>query len=294
MRCVCSPYRLRSNICQYETINRLLKKQSRPRAKRAGGPSSTASSVPLAPTGASASDPPQRTSLSKRGNHGRRGRGKLITKQPSSRVPGVRTPGEENGGEGEDGGDAQVEAQGEAMDVDGQAVEAEAEEAEDQVEGEEEDVVESVEGSDLSKAIRGPLAPMFRWVSTSYPVPVASSETKHIVEGREMVGIAKVNMADAGMAQNMEIEPTTATTLSEHDAASAIPAQEKHMRLYFAVPTAFLPLSDQVAPPPLPEPRPPAICAVSGCQDPRKYRLVKDWKIGACGIAHLKVLEGMK
>jgi Ino eighty subunit 2 len=31
---------------------------------------------------------------------------------------------------------------------------------------------------------------------------------------------------------------------------------------------------------------------VAGCTQPRKYRLVKDWTTGACGLAHLKALEG--
>jgi Ino eighty subunit 2 len=32
-------------------------------------------------------------------------------------------------------------------------------------------------------------------------------------------------------------------------------------------------------------------CDVQGCAEPRKYRLVRDWKRGACGIGHLRVLE---
>ncbi|KAF6755686.1 hypothetical protein DFP72DRAFT_896230 [Ephemerocybe angulata] len=34
-------------------------------------------------------------------------------------------------------------------------------------------------------------------------------------------------------------------------------------------------------------------CAVDGCSEKRKYRLVRDWTRGACGMAHLKILEGM-
>ncbi len=33
------------------------------------------------------------------------------------------------------------------------------------------------------------------------------------------------------------------------------------------------------------------VCDVEGCAERRKYRLVKDWARGACGMAHLKVLE---
>jgi len=32
-------------------------------------------------------------------------------------------------------------------------------------------------------------------------------------------------------------------------------------------------------------------CDVKGCTEARKYRLVRDWKQGACGMGHLKVLE---
>lgn len=62
------------------------------------------------------------------------------------------------------------------------------------------------------------------------------------------------------------------------------------MLLSFSVPPTALPAS-----PHKPENRPPKApnnCAVEGCTLPRKYRLVKDWTIGACGMAHLKSLEG--
>ncbi|THH05594.1 hypothetical protein EW146_g9862 [Bondarzewia mesenterica] len=35
-----------------------------------------------------------------------------------------------------------------------------------------------------------------------------------------------------------------------------------------------------------------AVCAVRGCGKDRKYRLVRDWTRGACGMEHLKVLQG--
>lgn len=34
--------------------------------------------------------------------------------------------------------------------------------------------------------------------------------------------------------------------------------------------------------------RSPGICAFEGCGEPRKYRLPKDWTIGACGSDHLR------
>ncbi|KAF8914424.1 hypothetical protein CPB84DRAFT_1759226 [Gymnopilus junonius] len=36
--------------------------------------------------------------------------------------------------------------------------------------------------------------------------------------------------------------------------------------------------------------RGPGVCAVEGCGKPRKYRLPKDWTIGACDSAHLRVI----
>ncbi|KAJ7092908.1 PAPA-1-like conserved region-domain-containing protein [Mycena belliarum] len=37
----------------------------------------------------------------------------------------------------------------------------------------------------------------------------------------------------------------------------------------------------------------PARCAVTGCEESLKYRAVgKAWGVGACGLGHLKVLEG--
>jgi Ino eighty subunit 2 len=35
----------------------------------------------------------------------------------------------------------------------------------------------------------------------------------------------------------------------------------------------------------------PAVCGVDGCTAKRKYRLVRDWERGACGMDHLHMLE---
>ena len=35
----------------------------------------------------------------------------------------------------------------------------------------------------------------------------------------------------------------------------------------------------------------PAVCEVEGCMVKRKYRLVRDWERGACGMDHLHILE---
>ncbi|KAJ7208858.1 hypothetical protein GGX14DRAFT_697922 [Mycena pura] len=68
--------------------------------------------------------------------------------------------------------------------------------------------------------------------------------------------------------------------------AAAAPA----MHLAFAVPRAFA-----VPPPPPPPVRDvsPAVCGVAGCSKHRRYRLVGgEWGTGACGMAHLKLLQG--
>jgi Ino eighty subunit 2 len=41
----------------------------------------------------------------------------------------------------------------------------------------------------------------------------------------------------------------------------------------------------------VPTPQTGARCDVDGCTQPRKYRLVRDLKRGACGMSHLKLLD---
>lgn len=78
----------------------------------------------------------------------------------------------------------------------------------------------------------------------------------------------------------------------------------KTMALSFSVPTTVIPVPYQdgstgeaapmeidgqpLVPPPV---KPVHLCDVPGCDVPRKYRSVKDWQRGACGMAHLKTLE---
>ena len=52
-----------------------------------------------------------------------------------------------------------------------------------------------------------------------------------------------------------------------------------------------VPVAPVPAPTVLPARTAAPVCDVVGCKVPRKYRLVKDWKRGACGMEHLKVLE---
>ena len=70
--------------------------------------------------------------------------------------------------------------------------------------------------------------------------------------------------------------------------SSMTKSPSSEMTLAFFVPMSALP------PVPL-ETRWPVgetpVCDVSGCARARKYRLVTDWVKGACGMAHLKMLE---
>lgn len=78
-----------------------------------------------------------------------------------------------------------------------------------------------------------------------------------------------------------------------------VDGREREMLLSFSIPVAAIPeaqLSESgevtmdIDPIPLPNSVKP-VCDVAGCGVPRKYRLVKDWEKGACGMEHLKVLE---
>ncbi|KAJ3978910.1 hypothetical protein F5890DRAFT_1589536 [Lentinula detonsa] len=286
-----------------ETINRLLKKQTRPRTKRTGGPSqahSAGSSVPPAPTSASTTTRGGKRGGAGRGRGGRRGR--------------PRAADEEDG-----------DVEGDAIELDGQ--EGENEEGiddENREEGEEGDVPDgSSGGSDRPKPAQGPVVPMFKWVSTSIFEPATGSSAtpqpavRSTSQDQNAAKIRNdctgdVDMADASNESNvapppsaesdenrapevpLATKPSTVSASSNGGIADNSPL-ERRMQFYLAIPVAFLPLEDQTIPTPvpLPETRPPATCAVSGCVNPRKYRLVRDWKIGACGMAHLKVLEGM-
>ncbi|KAJ7758381.1 hypothetical protein B0H16DRAFT_1720980 [Mycena metata] len=110
--------------------------------------------------------------------------------------------------------------------------------------------------------------PMFRWVSSARRPPVAAVDMKD---------------ADAdAMAVDLEEAPTPPVA-----------------SITFSVPESFLLIQsasgqfkteEEDAKPVLAT---PARCAVDGCGGLRKYRAVgKAWGIGACGLGHLRVLEG--
>ncbi|KAI9507129.1 hypothetical protein F5148DRAFT_1276325 [Russula earlei] len=75
------------------------------------------------------------------------------------------------------------------------------------------------------------------------------------------------------------------------------------MFLSFSVPASILPMPQQPAldgdgdtvmaehAEQLRKPLAPAVCDIDGCTAKRKYRLVRDWERGACGMDHLHLLE---
>lgn len=103
--------------------------------------------------------------------------------------------------------------------------------------------------------------------------------------------------------------PTTYRWISSSRVDTARTRKEKErgeepeprtMSLSFSVPITALPpvASDAQGAMDVDEPPEPARrnvgalgCDVPGCSERRKYRLVRDFRRGACGMAHLKVLE---
>jgi len=199
------------------------------------------------------------------------------------------------------------------MDVDAEGEEGEAVEGEE-AEGEEaEGEEEEVEGQSVAGMVRargGRVVPMYRWIS-SIKVVGGTTPLVSVVDSKKEDG--DVQMADA-------TDPSTQSNAEEKRDTKL--TEEKHMVLSFSVPVPLLsssspsvtasdpgsgsvsraetpthtavPPATKVTPAALTLPvRPPAaICAVDGCEVKRKYRLVSDWTKGACGMEHLKVLEG--
>ncbi|EIW64790.1 uncharacterized protein TRAVEDRAFT_68517 [Trametes versicolor FP-101664 SS1] len=79
----------------------------------------------------------------------------------------------------------------------------------------------------------------------------------------------------------------------------SVPPTERTSVISFSIPVAALPPTDAAGdnamqvdnPPPRLPPSSPPHCDVQGCSEFRKYRLVRDFHKGACGMSHLKVLE---
>ncbi|KAI0348652.1 hypothetical protein BDW22DRAFT_1437741 [Trametopsis cervina] len=118
---------------------------------------------------------------------------------------------------------------------------------------------EGEEGLEEGPAI--PILPtMYRWISTTkIPGGEAGTEPRMVMSFSVPVSVL----------------PTPVTT-----PATELAAGMDVDRLLKSTPTSALR-----------PPRPVQNCDVDGCDAQRKYRLVKDFQRGACGIAHLKQLE---
>ena len=70
--------------------------------------------------------------------------------------------------------------------------------------------------------------------------------------------------------------------------------RQVEMGITFSVPEAFIPppvnTEELIDLEKLRAARGPGICAVQGCGRQRKYRLPRDWTIGACDSTHLKIV----
>ncbi|KAK2467201.1 hypothetical protein APHAL10511_000750 [Amanita phalloides] len=72
---------------------------------------------------------------------------------------------------------------------------------------------------------------------------------------------------------------------------NAEPGGEKTMSITFSIPTIAT-IPPQASAAPKVTQAAPTRCALEGCGGMRKYRLVRNSSIGACGMPHLKILEG--
>ncbi|KAJ6555553.1 PAPA-1-like conserved region-domain-containing protein [Mycena sp. CBHHK59/15] len=110
-----------------------------------------------------------------------------------------------------------------------------------------------------STPARAPSMPMYRWVSTSRPLTAQQNPTSSDVGSEAAV---------SSMSISFSIPPSF---LPSTDNATA--SEEKTMTQLLSGGASK--------------------CAVDGCGGERKYRVVgKAWGIGACGLMHLKMLEG--
>ncbi|KAJ7114618.1 PAPA-1-like conserved region-domain-containing protein [Mycena crocata] len=135
-----------------------------------------------------------------------------------------------------------------------------------QVQSDNEDIDMDEDDATVSPGV--PALPMFRWVSTSRR---PGADVKPVVsvdeDGKPTV------VADAG--------PVASMSFSVPEAFLHPPKIVLEMSTVAPIITPASASAEQ------------AHCAVAGCGGARKYRAVgKPWGVGACGLGHLKVLEG--
>ena len=118
------------------------------------------------------------------------------------------------------------------------------------------------------------------------PMPGIGRKVKAKVKDDEGEGVEEGDEDDAMEVAREEVKPV----MFRWTSSKKVDGNSTSMVLSFSVPQT-------VAPPLVPVFEAPrsqdsVSCAVEGCNQHRRYRLVKDWKIGACGMSHLKLLEG--
>jgi len=248
-----------------ETINRLLRKQSKPRAKKGSG---TASGGVTPVRG------------------GKRG-GARTTRGGKAGRSGLGTAKASTAASGSEAGDEE----GANVDNEGEGNDEEAAEVEDE-EGEEGD---QASGSGSGYVEETPLVPMFRWISTSRIQELKKEETSaQPANDMEVDSETATDKVEERQSMDVDVEQSSApsATAKDHEKPKQEPqSSEPRMTLSFSVPPAFLSENPSLTQTPVVPPRGPQICAVAECGSPRKYRLVSDWTMGACGMGHLKLLE---
>ncbi|KAF7292581.1 PAPA-1 domain-containing protein [Mycena indigotica] len=115
------------------------------------------------------------------------------------------------------------------------------------------------------------------------------AEAHYSADAEELVEEATIEGLQSPVAAMPNMSRWISTTMRRGEEQEA----EATMRISFSLPTLAASIPQ---PPPTPlAARPPATCAVKGCQKDRRYRLVGgEWGVGACGMAHLKILERSK
>lgn len=98
-----------------------------------------------------------------------------------------------------------------------------------------------------------------------------------------------------GVEENDEVEQRKAPTMYRWVSSTRtdIPGSEPTMSINFSIPTSLIPFEGQTFQS-IDITRSHAVpekCSAPGCGKPHRYRLVKDWTKGACGIQCLKLLE---
>ncbi|KAL9710039.1 hypothetical protein Ac2012v2_007101 [Leucoagaricus gongylophorus] len=118
------------------------------------------------------------------------------------------------------------------------------------------------------------------------PMPGIGRKVKAKVKDDEGEGVEEGDEDDAMEVVREEVKPV----MFRWTSSKKVDGNSTSMVLSFSVP--------QTVSPPLvpvfeaPRTQDSVSCAVEGCNQHRRYRLVKDWKISACGMSHLKLLEG--